>query len=230
MAKKYLRKCSTSLAMRKMEIKTTLRFHLLQSEWLSRKHNRCIHTHTHRMHTHIYTYMYTYTHIHIHVCTHIYTYMYAHTYTHTCMHTHIHIHVCTHIYTYMYTYTHIHIHVYIHTYTHTCIHAHIFKWSYTIRVMMLLFLFFVLFFWDRVSLCSSGCPRTHFVEQAGLELRNPPASASQVLGLKVCATMPGCDDTSYKGHSLAYKNFSSRHKKPPYKSLVRGVQEIPQTI
>jgi hypothetical protein len=26
---------------------------------------------------------------------------------------------------------------------------------------------------------------------AGLELRNPPASASQVLGLKVCATTPG---------------------------------------
>jgi hypothetical protein len=41
---------------------------------------------------------------------------------------------------------------------------------------------------DRVSLYSPGCPGTHFVEQAGLELRNPPASASQVLGLKVCAT------------------------------------------
>jgi hypothetical protein len=26
------------------------------------------------------------------------------------------------------------------------------------------------------------------VDQAGLELRNPPASASRVLGLKVCAT------------------------------------------
>jgi hypothetical protein len=31
---------------------------------------------------------------------------------------------------------------------------------------------------DRVSLCSSGCPGTHSVDQAGLELRNPPASAS----------------------------------------------------
>ncbi|GAB1295177.1 Nucleolar RNA helicase 2 [Apodemus speciosus] len=38
-----------------------------------------------------------------------------------------------------------------------------------------------------VSLCSPGCPGTHSVDQAGLELRNPPASASQVLGLKVCA-------------------------------------------
>jgi hypothetical protein len=32
------------------------------------------------------------------------------------------------------------------------------------------------------------CPETHSVDQAGLELRNPPASAFQVLGLKVCAT------------------------------------------
>jgi hypothetical protein len=52
-----------------------------------------------------------------------------------------------------------------------------------------LFVFF-LFFGDMVSLCSPGCPGTHSVDQAGLELRNPPASASQVLGLKVCATAP----------------------------------------
>jgi hypothetical protein len=45
------------------------------------------------------------------------------------------------------------------------------------------------FSWDRVSLCSPGCPGTQFVDQAGLELRNPPASASQVLRLKVCATI-----------------------------------------
>jgi hypothetical protein len=52
------------------------------------------------------------------------------------------------------------------------------------------FLFVCLFFvfQDRVSLCSPGCPGTHSVDQAGLELRNPPASASQVLGLKVWAT------------------------------------------
>ena len=45
-------------------------------------------------------------------------------------------------------------------------------------------------FQDRVSLCSPGCPGTHFVDQAGLKRRNPPASASQVLGLKAFATMP----------------------------------------
>jgi hypothetical protein len=53
------------------------------------------------------------------------------------------------------------------------------------------FFFFFLVFRDRVSLCSPGCPGTHSVDQAGLELRNPPASASGVLGLKACATTPG---------------------------------------
>jgi hypothetical protein len=41
---------------------------------------------------------------------------------------------------------------------------------------------------DMVSLYSPGCPGTHFVDQAGLKLRNLPAFASQVLGLKVCTT------------------------------------------
>jgi hypothetical protein len=53
-------------------------------------------------------------------------------------------------------------------------------------VHFVLFCFFV--FQDRVSLCIPGCPRTHSVDQAGLELRNLPASASQMLGLKACAT------------------------------------------
>jgi hypothetical protein len=49
----------------------------------------------------------------------------------------------------------------------------------------LLFCFFVFcFFQDRVSPCYPGCPRTHSVDQAGLELRNLPASGSRVLGLK----------------------------------------------
>jgi hypothetical protein len=51
--------------------------------------------------------------------------------------------------------------------------------------------FFFFFSRDRVSLCSLGCPGTHSVDQADLELRDPPASASQVLGLKACTTMPG---------------------------------------
>jgi hypothetical protein len=58
-------------------------------------------------------------------------------------------------------------------------------------------LFFCFVFRDRVSLYSSGCPGTHFVDQAGLELRNPPASASQVLGLKACTTTPVFDAFLY---------------------------------
>jgi hypothetical protein len=47
---------------------------------------------------------------------------------------------------------------------------------------------FFFFFQDRVSLCSPDGSGTHFVDQAALELRNPPASASasRVLGLKAC--------------------------------------------
>ena len=48
------------------------------------------------------------------------------------------------------------------------------------------------FFFFKISfLCSPCYPGTHSVDQAGLELRGPPASASQVLGLKLCATTPG---------------------------------------
>jgi hypothetical protein len=47
---------------------------------------------------------------------------------------------------------------------------------------------FCFVFLDRVSLYSPDCSGTHSVDQAGLELRNPPVSAFQVLGLKACAT------------------------------------------
>jgi hypothetical protein len=51
-------------------------------------------------------------------------------------------------------------------------------------------LFVCLFVCNRVFLYSPGCPGIHFVDQAGLELRNTPASASQMLGLKACVTTP----------------------------------------
>jgi hypothetical protein len=62
--------------------------------------------------------------------------------------------------------------------------------------LVLVFLFcFVLFcfvlFLDKVSLYSPGCPGTHFVDKDGLELRNPTASSSRVMGLKVYATTTG---------------------------------------
>jgi hypothetical protein len=58
-------------------------------------------------------------------------------------------------------------------------------------ILLFIYLFIFGFFRDRVSLYSPGCPGAHSVDQAGLELRNPPASASGVLGLKVCTTTPG---------------------------------------
>jgi hypothetical protein len=68
----------------------------------------------------------------------------------------------------------------------------------------LFFLFWfglVLVFQDRVSLCSPDCPGTHFVDQAVLELRNPPASVSRVLGLKACATTAWLDFFNYMKNS-----------------------------
>jgi hypothetical protein len=62
-------------------------------------------------------------------------------------------------------------------------------WENKFAVLFFVLFWFGLVFRDKVSLRNSpGCPETHSVEQVGLELRNPPASASQVLGLKACAT------------------------------------------
>ena len=66
-------------------------------------------------------------------------------------------------------------------------------------------------FWERVSLYSSCCPGTHFVDQAGLGLRNLPASASQVLGLKLWATTPGSKFPILKTNKYS-GNFSSFFK------------------
>jgi hypothetical protein len=72
------------------------------------------------------------------------------------------------------------------------LHVSINKQGFLLFFFPLIFVFvlFCLFlvFKDKVSLCSHGCPRTHSVDQARLQLRTLPASASQVLGLKSCAT------------------------------------------
>jgi hypothetical protein len=60
-----------------------------------------------------------------------------------------------------------------------------------IALKKIFFCFFLFVFETGFLCCSPGCPGTHFVDQAGLELRNSPASASRVLGLKVCTTTPG---------------------------------------
>jgi hypothetical protein len=47
-----------------------------------------------------------------------------------------------------------------------------------VYVCVLYYIYITIYiFWDSVSLCS--CPVTHFVDQAGLELRYLPASASK---------------------------------------------------
>ena len=46
----------------------------------------------------------------------------------------------------------------------------------------------LLLFQERVSLCTPGCSGTLSIDQPGIELRHPPASASQVLWLKACTT------------------------------------------
>ena len=64
--------------------------------------------------------------------------------------------------------------------THSCL----FGWFGFLLWLVFLFfcfLFFCFFFWDRVSLCSLGCPRT----QKSAYLCLPSA------GLKACATTPG---------------------------------------
>jgi hypothetical protein len=53
------------------------------------------------------------------------------------------------------------------------------------------FFFFFFFFGNGVSLCSPGCPKTCSVVQAGLKLRDPPASASQVPELRELQPLPG---------------------------------------
>jgi hypothetical protein len=48
------------------------------------------------------------------------------------------------------------------------------------------------FFFETGFLCIAlAVLELNSVDQAGLELRNLPASASRVLGLKECATTPG---------------------------------------
>ena len=59
---------------------------------------------------------------------------------------------------------------------------------YGLRYHDLCFFWFVCF--EDGVLCSSGCPVTYSVDHAGLKLRDPPASTSQVLGLKACTTLP----------------------------------------
>ena len=57
-------------------------------------------------------------------------------------------------------------------------------------VLSIIYSFSFFFFPDWVSVCSSGCPRTRSVEQAGPQLRDLLVSVSWVMGLKPCTPPP----------------------------------------
>jgi len=65
---------------------------------------------------------------------------------------------------------------------------HLFILFYFILFYFILFYLSFLSFSKSGFLCVALAPGTHSVDQAGLQLRNPPVSASQVLGLKALAT------------------------------------------
>jgi hypothetical protein len=65
------------------------------------------------------------------------------------------------------------------------VHQHWWEYQYFILFYdwlkySIIFVLFLLTFWDRVLLCSPGWSQTH----------NLPASTSRVVGLQACATMP----------------------------------------
>jgi hypothetical protein len=71
-------------------------------------------------------------------------------------------------------------------------HLLTFTYSHTIQTgFCTLYFYFHLFIYFGFSRQGFSCPGTHFVNQAGLELGNQPASASRVLGLKACTITPG---------------------------------------
>lgn len=86
-----------------------------------------------------------------------------------------------------------------------------------------------------LSLWSSGCSGTHNVDQVGLELtRDPPASASSVLGLKVCATLTGHSWSLLEAGEMAIDSKASvcmrktefRSSAPPQKSVWQCMPHI----
>jgi hypothetical protein len=67
-------------------------------------------------------------------------------------------------------------------------------WGYICLILKDILFFF---FFEIGFLCVALAVLELTVDQAGLELRNLPASASRVLGLKACATTPGFERRTY---------------------------------
>lgn len=49
------------------------------------------------------------------------------------------------------------------------------------EVIYVIFLLLFFYFLGQGLLYSPRCPRTHYVEQSGIQLRDPPTSASRIL-------------------------------------------------
>jgi hypothetical protein len=61
---------------------------------------------------------------------------------------------------------------------------------YLFFIYLFIFIFCFWFFETGFLCIALAVLELTFVDQAGLELRNPPASASRMLGLKACAATP----------------------------------------
>ena len=86
-------------------------------------------------------------------------------------------------------------------------------------VMLVLASSLLLFvFQDKVSLCSTGYPGTHSVDQAGLQIRDSADSASWVLGLKSCTITVQLKIIFISGQPGMHKTLSqkttNKHKTP----------------
>ncbi|GAB1287229.1 Probable ATP-dependent RNA helicase DDX27 [Apodemus speciosus] len=76
-----------------------------------------------------------------------------------------------------------------------------------------------------VALCRPGCPGPHSVDQSGLEPRKPPASASQVLGLKVAKALQEFD-LALRGKKKRKKFMKDAKKKGEMTAEERSQFEI----
>jgi hypothetical protein len=91
------------------------------------------------------------------------------------------------------------------------------KKYYFVLLSKTIFLFsFYLYF----SLCIHGCPGTLSVNQTGMGLRDLPASTSQELGLKVCATI------TWLEYSLVKFYCRLRHKRTNEFKFVTKLQKF----
>jgi hypothetical protein len=139
-----------------------------------------LHTLTPHTHTHTHTHHSTHTTHTPHTLPRSHSHAQTLKHTLTSYHKHIHsyhIHHTTLTHSHSRTHTHSH---YTHSY-HTHTHSHnacagMYTHTQSLKKKVVVLFLFLFLFQDRVSLCSPGCPGTRSIDQAGLELRDSPAS------------------------------------------------------